>query len=113
MLEALNTWFESVRFACEVLDVVSMRLMRLAQGGPQAAAEADRMIAEKFDAFTDAEVALLNALAHGEGLLIAAERAYQPVRRRVHDNSCRLLRGEDHEAANEFLKASGMAVGAG
>ena len=90
MLEAWNSWFESVRFACEVQDVISMRLIRLAQGGPQAAAEANRMIAEKLDAIADAEVALLNALAHGEGLLIAAERAYLPVRRRVHANNCRL-----------------------
>jgi hypothetical protein len=90
VLEAWYTWFESVRFACEVQDVISMRLIRLAQGGPQAAAEADRMIAEKLDAIADAEVALLNALAHGEGLLIAAERAYLPVRRRVHANNCRL-----------------------
>ncbi|MGH6727167.1 MAG: hypothetical protein ACREB8_11570 [Pseudolabrys sp.] len=90
MLEAWNAWFESLRFACEVQDVISMRLARLAQGGPQAAAEADRMIAEKLDALADAEVALLNALVQGEGLMIAAERAYQPVRRRVHDNSLRL-----------------------
>ncbi len=90
MLEAWNSWFESVRFACEVQDVIAMRLTRLAQGGPQAAAEADRMIAEKIDAFADAEVALLNALVDGEGIMIAAERAYLPVRRQVHANNCRL-----------------------
>ena len=31
------------------------------------------------------------ALANGQGLLVAAERAYHPVRRRVHANSRRLL----------------------
>ncbi|MGD0025078.1 MAG: hypothetical protein ABSC37_10720 [Xanthobacteraceae bacterium] len=55
--------------------IISMRLVRLTQGGPQAAAEANLMIAEKVDAFADAGVALVNALAHGEGFLIAAERA--------------------------------------
>jgi hypothetical protein len=90
VLESLNSWLESVRFACEVQGVISMRLARLAQGGPQAAAEADRMIAEKIDAFADAEVALLNALAHGEGFFVAAERAYAPVRRRVRANNRRL-----------------------
>jgi hypothetical protein len=90
VLETLNTWLESMRFAYEVQGVISMRLVQLAQGGPQAAAEADRMIAEKIGAFADAEVALLNALAHGEGLLVAAERAYAPVRRCVHANSDRL-----------------------
>ena len=48
------------------------------------------MIAEKIDALADAEVALLNALAHGEGFAIAAERAYLPVRRCVQANSRRL-----------------------
>ena len=90
MLDAWAGWLESLRFACEVQDVVAMRLARLAQGGPQAAAEADRMIAEKLDALADAEVALLDALVQGEGLMIAAARAYQPLRRRVHDNSLRL-----------------------
>jgi hypothetical protein len=88
--EPFSGWLESVRFACEVQGVITMRLVRLAQGGAEAAAEADRMIAEKIDAFADAEVALLKALVHGEGFLVAAERAYAPVRHRVHANSCRL-----------------------
>lgn len=75
MLRPMNTSLESVRFACEVQGIISMRLVRLTQGGPQAAAEANLMIAEKVDAFADAGVALVNALAHGEGFLIAAERA--------------------------------------
>jgi hypothetical protein len=91
VFESLNAWLESVRFACEVQSVVSMRLVRLAQGGPQAAVEAQRMIAEKIDAFADAEAALAHALADGEDLMVAAERAYAPVRRCVHDNSLRLL----------------------
>ena len=88
--EALNGWLESVRFACEVQGVITMRLVRLAQGGAEAAAEADRMIAEKIDAFADAEVALLKALVQGEGITVAVERAYAPVRHRVHANSRRL-----------------------
>ena len=90
MVEAFNTWIESVRFACEVQGVISMRLMKLAEGGPRAAVEADRMIAEKIDAFADAEVALLKALAKGEGIVAAVERAYLPVRERVSANSRRL-----------------------
>jgi hypothetical protein len=90
MVEAFNSWIESVRFACEVQGVISMRLMKLAEGGPDAAVEADRMIAEKLDAFADAEVALLKALAQGEGIVAAVERAYLPVRERVSANSHRL-----------------------
>jgi hypothetical protein len=90
--DMLNTWIESVRFAYEVQGVISMRLSRLAQGGPQAAVEVHRMIAEKFDAFADAEAAISKALADGEGVMVAAGRAYAPVSRRVHANSRRLLR---------------------
>ena len=90
MNEFLGHWLESVRFACEVQDVVTMRLARLVEGGPQATVEAERMIAEKLDAFADAEVAMLRALADGEGLMAATERAYAPVARRVHANHCRL-----------------------
>ena len=92
MLELFDSWFESVRFACEVHGVISMRLARLAEGGPQAAEEAQQMIAEKLDAFADAEVAILRALSDGEGLMAAAGRAYAPVRLRVHANSRRLSR---------------------
>lgn len=92
MGEFLDRWVESVRFACEVQDVVSMRLMRLAAGGPQAAVEAQQMVEEKLDALADAEIAMLRALAAGEDLIAASERAYVPVRRRVRDNRCRLMK---------------------
>lgn len=91
MLELLNTWLESMRFACEMQAVISMRLVHLAQGGPQAAAEANRTIAEKIDAFADVAAALVNALARGEGFPIAAERSYTSVRQRVRANNRRLL----------------------
>ncbi|HEY1473300.1 MAG TPA: hypothetical protein VGF53_04380 [Pseudolabrys sp.] len=90
MLESLNTWIESVRFACEVQSVISMRLLLIAQGGPDAAVEANLMVAEKLDALADAEVAMLRALTDGEGIFVAAERAYAPVRSRVQANSDRL-----------------------
>lgn len=90
MLESMNAWIESVRFACEVQGVISMRLMFLAQGGPEAEVEARLMVSEKVAAFADAEVALANALFAGENIMVAAERAYAPLRRCVHANSSRL-----------------------
>jgi len=91
VLESMNAWIESVRFAYEVQGVISMRLMCLAQGGPEADVEARLMITEKIEAFADAEVALAKALFDGEGITVAAERAYAPLRRCVHANSDRLL----------------------
>jgi len=90
MLESLNPWVEILRFACEVQGVISMRLVRLAQGGPQAAAEARLMVEEKFAAFADAEAALAQALLAGEDLFVAAVRACAPVRSRVRANGSRL-----------------------
>jgi cyanate permease len=89
LLQSLNAWLECMRFVSEVQSVISMRLMRLAHGGPQAMAEANWMLVEKVDAFADA--GLISALAQGEGALIAAERAYTTVRRSVRANSHRLF----------------------
>lgn len=92
MLESFNAWAETLRFACEVQNVISMRLLRISQGGPQAAAEAQLMVAEKIEAFADAEAAIAQALSAGEGFIVAAERGYAPLRRRVGANSSRLAR---------------------
>ena len=83
-------WFEAVRFTCEAQGVVSARLMLLASGTPDAAIEAERMIAEKITAFTDAHVAAERALADGLDIFAAVERAYQPLRRCVSANGDRL-----------------------
>jgi hypothetical protein len=83
-------WCEVVRFACEAQGVIAMRLALIAAGGPQAAAEAHQMVAEKLGAFGEGQMAAMHALALGEGPWVAAERAYGPIRRDVHDNSCRL-----------------------
>jgi thioesterase domain-containing protein len=91
MLQSSNVWIEFMRFACEVQSVVLMRLVRLSQGGPGAGLEAQRMVAEKFDALAEAEAAMADAFAHGEVPMVAAERAYAPVRERVHANNCRLM----------------------
>lgn len=95
MLESMNVWFESVRFVCEAQSVISMRLMFLAQGGPEAEVEARLMVSEKMTAFADAEVALASALFAGENIMVAAERAYAPLRNRVHANSDRLSHAMD------------------
>jgi len=90
VLESMNAWIESVRFACEVQGVISMRLMFLAQGGPEAEVEARLMVSEKMAAFADAEVALASALFAGENIMVAVQRAYAPLRHCVHANNDRL-----------------------
>jgi hypothetical protein len=85
-----TNWLEAIRFTCEAQGVISARLMLFASGAPNAEAEAQRMIAEKVAAFSDAQHAAEQALAEGLGLYAAAERAYLPLQRCVHANSARL-----------------------
>ncbi len=87
-----TNWLEAVRFTYEAQGVISARLMLFASGAPNAADEATRMICEKVVAFADAGIAADRALKDGLGIYAAAERAYSPLKRCVHDNSDRLLR---------------------
>ena len=90
MFKALDHWFEAARFGADVQRVMTLRIMRLASGGPDAATEAQKMISEKLAAFGEAQVALVNALATGSSLDTAAAKAYAPYRRAVRANSRRL-----------------------
>jgi hypothetical protein len=90
MADFWTDWFEAVRFGCEAQGVISARLMLFASGAPHAAAEAERMVAEKFAAFSDAQSAAERALADGLDLYAAAQRAYLPLQRAVRANSTRL-----------------------
>jgi hypothetical protein len=90
LFKALDHWFEAARFGADVQRVMALRLMRIAEGGPGAATEAQQMISEKVAAFSEAQVALMSALATGSSLDTAAEMAYAPYRRAVRANSRRL-----------------------
>ena len=87
-----TNWAEALRFTCEAQSVISLRLMLMASGSPGSADEAMRMIAEKVDAFAEANTAATLALANGCGIDVAAECAYAPLQRSVHANNMRLLR---------------------
>ena len=86
----LNTWLEAASFSMDVQRVMSLRIMRLASGGPLAATEAQQMISEKISAFGEAQVAIATALATGSGLYAATAEAYAPYRRCVRANRLRL-----------------------
>jgi hypothetical protein len=93
----MNSWIEAARFGADVQQVMSLRMMRMAAGGPDAADEAQQMISEKISAFSEAQVALLTALTTGQSLEVAAAKAYGPYRRCVRANSRRLNAGSDSE----------------
>ncbi len=86
----MNAWFEAARFGADSNNVIAMRMMKLASGGPQASKEATRMISEKVAAFNEAQGALLTALVTGSSFDDAAAKAYAPYRRAVRANRRRL-----------------------
>ena len=87
-----TAWFGAAAFATEAQWVIALRMMRLAAGGTTAAAEAQRMVAEKFLAGAQAQVAAGIALASGRGSHAAARAAATPFRRAVRANRRRLTR---------------------
>ena len=90
LFKALDQWFEAARFGADVQQVMTLRIMRIASGGPGAATEAQQMVSEKLAAFGESQLALMFALATGQSLDSAAELAYAPYRRAVRANSRRL-----------------------
>lgn len=86
----MNAWFEAARFASDSQNVMAMRMMKIANGGPQATTEASQMISEKVAAFSEAQGALFAALITGKSFQSAANKAYAPYRRAVRANRRRL-----------------------
>jgi hypothetical protein len=86
----MDAWFEAARFGADTHDVIALRLMKLASGGPQATTEATRMVSEKVAAFGESQAAMMAALIKGSSFDTAAAKAYAPYRRAVRANRRRL-----------------------
>jgi hypothetical protein len=82
---AMDSW----SLGMEASTVVGMRMVKLSQGGPAAAAEAERMVREKVDAAVDLHVlAMTGALGATSGS--AATKTVSHYRKRVRANRRRL-----------------------
>jgi hypothetical protein len=86
-------WMDAAELGLEAQGVIAMRLLKIAGGGSDGAAECTRMVAEKIDAATDANTACALALAGGKSVESAAKSAMAPIKRRVRANHRRLLLG--------------------
>jgi hypothetical protein len=89
----LKSWFDAAQFGLEAQSVIAMRLMKIAAGGQDGAAEVTRMVLEKFDAAGASVTAGTLALVGGKSVEAAAQLAMNQVRYRVHANHRRLSRG--------------------
>ena len=81
----MNLAFDGLRLCQETQEVMGLRLMKLALGGPEGHLEAQRMIAEKGFAFAEAA----GSLAAG----VPVEQVVQRYRGHVRANKRRLSRG--------------------
>ncbi len=81
---------EFTKLALEAQQVVAMRLARIAMGGPVAAREIQRMIAEKPVAAMKAHVAAGGALARGSKNHVVARKALRVYAGGVRANRRRL-----------------------
>ena len=80
-----KSWLSLSMLALESQQVIRLRLMKLAAGGPKASAEANRMVSEKIAAAT-----------HSGGRLMkgaSPDSIVNGYRRKVRANSRRLLKG--------------------
>ena len=84
-----GTALRGMWLAVEAQQVIALRLMKLAMGGPAAKREAHRMVAEKVDAASKAAAITAAAVARGapDG---GADAVVRMLRRRVRANRKRL-----------------------
>jgi hypothetical protein len=86
-----KSWIDAAQFCLEAQSVIAMRLMKIATGGQDGAAECTRMVLEKIDAAAHTVGAL--ALVGGKSVEAATKLAMAPIKRRVRANHARLIRG--------------------
>ena len=77
-------WINAAMLSVEAQRVIALRMMAFAAGGPNAHAEATRMVSEKLAASVTAATTLMTG---GSPAVVMAQ-----VRRRVRSNSRRLSR---------------------
>lgn len=80
----LKSWFNLTMLAMESQQVIAMRMVKLAMGGPKAQAEASLMVSEKVAAAALAGGRLMSGATH--------DSVVQGYRRKVKANARRLAK---------------------
>lgn len=83
---------DSMKLGFAANQVIAMRLMKMAMGGPDVKRESERMVQEKIDAAAEASLDAARSLATGKPHQ-AASRALAAYKKRVDSNLRRLTRG--------------------
>jgi len=84
--------FETMRLMMLSQQVIGLRMMRLAGGGPRAEAELERMVSDKAAGFTEAGMAVARAAVSGAKAPVVLKAGMKKLKRRVNANKTRLSR---------------------
>ena len=89
-----NPWFglfaQMAALSLEAQQVMALRMWRLARGGARAEAEAQRMVAEKLAALSEAQVGAAAVMLRGGKHKAMAKNTLRVYRKRVRRNKRRL-----------------------
>ena len=88
----IATAFDLARLGMDAWMVIGLRMAKLAAGGPAAAFEAQRMVAEKVAAAAEVQVSAALALASGASHAAVGRKTVRSYRAKVAANRRRLKR---------------------
>ncbi|HUZ33111.1 MAG TPA: hypothetical protein VMV19_13565 [Xanthobacteraceae bacterium] len=88
----LDLTFRTMRLGWDAQNVVALRMLRMASGGPRARAELNRMVAEKVAAGAEADLAATTAVIAGSEDHVVAGKVLRVFKKRVRANKRRLTR---------------------
>ncbi len=88
----LNLSLNAFRLGAEANSVIALRLMKLAGGGPGAAAEAQLMVSEKIQAAWEVQARMATGVLTGAAAHVGPSKAVAHYRRKVRANRRRLLK---------------------
>ena len=98
MNSVIGYWLESLRYVADVQQVMALRMIKFARGGPRAFHEAVQMTTEKEKAFGEAQFAGAVAVANGQPPAEVSKRMAKPYHRRVKANLKRLRKSSKRAA---------------
>jgi hypothetical protein len=91
-----NPWlaltFKTMQLGFDAQNVIALRMMRFAQGGPRGQDEARRMVSEKIAAGVEVQTAAIAGVMTGQKDTVVVRKVLRGLQKRVRANKRRLSR---------------------
>ena len=88
----LDLTFKTMQLGWDAQNVVALRMLRMASGGPRAQTELNRMVTEKVAAAAEANLAAATSVMAGSEDHVIAGKVLRVFKKRVRANKRRLSR---------------------